>query len=443
MLTDWPAIAAYNSIPLPKSVADALANAGQSLTYFANPNPDLDPTPRHPHSSSTPTVTATATRSATIRNIGTSPGPLKETHRTADTDHTLNPSTKDRDHHSNLSPFTGTGRVSPHRRVNPFNPRAASPTSPTSPTSPSNTHDQPNHSPTSPRSTTSSGSGSSHSSNSVSGPSRKVDRSARERERDRDRDRDRDRVSESTMASTRHAQDNSPKGASDPNVNIREKQASWSPIREKGATTSQKERRSDERSREYERGKDYQYSVGRKAQPQQMHPIVTISKATAPQAFSKSSRPSLPSCQRQEVYTKLPQAQAVPASAPPTASMRRLASVADTSHQRDPIPSVPLPRTTRAQAPSLTAMMANMSVDAAYSAYPSRFPVNNNNNNNRLSPPELTVPHRPPNPSPPASQTSSNSSNSSAQDGTVISDGAFTDYVRSYVSLVPPVFSGC
>jgi hypothetical protein len=343
-------------------------------------------------------------------------GPSRDTHR-AQTDHSPN-GTKPRDHHQhNPNPLTGTGRVSPHRRVSALNARAASPTSS------SNTHDHPSHSPTSPRSTTSSGSGSSHSSNSVTGSSRKPDRSTRDRDHNHNRDRD----PESTMASTRHSQDNGIKGPSGPNVNIREKHASWSSLREKGTTTSQKERRSEERSREYERGKDYQYSVGRKPQPQQIHPIVTISKGTAPQPPTKSSRPSLPSFQRPEPSTKPPQAQATSASLPPTASMRKLASVADVNYQRDPVPSTPLTRTTRAQPPSLTAMVANMSMDNTYSAYSSRLSVNNN----RLPPPEAMVP-RPPNPSPPASQTSSNSSNSSAQEGTVISDGGFTDYVRFF-----------
>jgi hypothetical protein len=239
------------------------------------------------------------------------------------------------------------------------------------------------------------------------------------------------------MAATRHSQDkdNSPKPASGPNGNIKEKHASWSSssisIREKGATTSQKERRSDERSRDYERGQEYQYWVGRKNTPQQIRPTATISKATTPQPFSKNSRPSVPSVQRQELYTKPPHA---PTSVPPTASMRKLASVADaTAYQKDPLPSapLPLPRNSHAQPPSLTAMsamMASLAVDNADSMYPSRFPVNNS----RLLSPELMVP-RPPNPSPPASQTSSNSSRSSAQEGTVISDGAFTDYVSPFV----------
>lgn len=236
------------------------------------------------------------------------------------------------------------------------------------------------------------------------------------------------------MASSRHPQDNSPKPASGPNVNIKEKHASWSSIsiREKGATTSQKERRSDEKSREYERGQDYQYWVGRKNPLQQIRPTATISKATAPQPFPKNSRPSLPSAQRPELYTKAPQVPQAPqtqTSVPPTASMRKLASVADTttSYQKDPVPSVPLPRNSRAQPPSLTAMMASLAVDNADSTYPSRFPANNS----RL--PSFELAPRPPNPSPPASQTSSNSSRSSAQEGTVISDGAFTDYVRPFL----------
>lgn len=113
---------------------------------------------------------------------------------------------------------------------------------------------------------------------------------------------------------------------------------------------------------------------------------------------------------------------------PASSSMKRLNQVAATSPPRQ-IPTAPVLRSRENNDPSISSVMANMANMNLSGLTPAALARIQPESKRGVIPPHI----RKAGSVVSAASGSSSSTNSSAREGTVISDGAFTDYVRAYL----------